>query len=292
MSDVNTFSQEEIDAINDAKKQLQSHLNATKALEVREYLVAEKAFRPVNLIPENMNKLVVAGGCIPSFILKEMVHDIDIFILDMNISLFEDLVALKTGPWVVKWFMDPNEDDRSDDYKNEHIFATATNKRTKIQYILTDYTSRKELLDHFDFLHATASYHNGKLYINRETFDSIMKKQLVRQNKKIAPKQWRVQKYVDRNWKTEEQGMLENSKSLADILKDNLKYLKTPWDGKVSAITDDPWKDAADKTNWNNPTIKAMVDAMQKGKSSYSIHGDDIGLDDILDQLDDALHTK
>jgi hypothetical protein len=276
MSEVSPFTIEETVAINAAKLDLQTYLKGSKAYEMHSYHPEQQKIVPTNLSPESERNVVVAGGCIASFLLKEQINDIDVFILNNDIDLFEDLMTLKTGPWVVKWFFEPTEDPRQDDYKNENILATATNAYTKIQYILTDYTSRKELLNHFDFVHATASYYEGKLFIHREAYDSIMKKQLVRQHNNIAPKQWRVEKYRAKNWKTEEDALIEGpTKTLKDILRGNLENLKKhPVDG---------WTAAGKNTHWYDN----MADAMVKGNATYSTNNTGMSLNDDLNALFD-----
>jgi arabinogalactan endo-1,4-beta-galactosidase len=38
------------------------------------------------------------------------------------------------------------------------------------------------------------------LFISRETYDAIIKKQLICQNKKKKPKEWRLNKFLSRGW--------------------------------------------------------------------------------------------
>jgi len=197
----------------------------------------------------------------------EQLNDIDVFVLNMNLDLFQDLISEKTGPWLVNYFFDEDNDPRSDDYKNDHVFATATNGEMKVQYILTDHKDRKSLLADFDYLHSTASYHDGKLFINRETYDAIMNKTLVRQHKNKKVKAHREQKFVQRGWRTEEEAFIDSpSKTLKEILQNKLDNVRNPI---------------------QHAATKAMVDAMTKSYDTYSIHGPD-----ITDELEELLHSK
>lgn len=239
-----TFTSEEIVKINSAKTELQNIIKSASIYEYHSYNPIKCALLRTELADSDISKLVIAGGAIPSLLEKAAVHDVDVFVLDLNIDLFEKMIGNKTGPWVVKYFFDDKDDPRPDDYKNDHVFAVATNKSTMVQYILTDHKDRKSLLADFDYLHCTASYHESKLYINRETYDAIHKKQLIRQNKNRAPKAWREQKFMQRGWKNEADSMLESSKTLKEILTDNLKQIQSsPYliKGNSNAIT------------WNNP---------------------------------------
>jgi hypothetical protein len=279
MSEAKAFNVDETAAISAAKETLQRAVSAAKVYSVDLYSWEKDKFEPGPMLTAVENSyMVVAGGVIPSLLLKEQVNDIDVFILKKNISLFQRLVKYKHGKWIVRYFFDEDNDNRQEDYKNPHVFATATNMDTKVQYILTDHADRKSLLSDFDFLHATASYHEGKLYINRETYDAIMKKHLIRQHKNKAPKIWRTDKFVLRGWKSETDILIESpSKSLNDILKDNFKNLQKQ--------SDDRWANSAKATGWHDKDINGRyLDAMQKalikGQSNYS-------LDDELNELFD-----
>lgn len=262
MTEEKTFTNEEIVNISHAKNRLESIIKDTGIFELHTYNIEKQKILKRPVLDGVRPEIVIAGGVIPSILNGEQFNDIDVFILDMNLGLFQRLVGEKTGPWLVKYFFDEDNDPRSDDYKNDHVFATATNGEMKVQYILTDHKDRKSLLADFDYLHSTASYHNGKLYINRETYDAITKKTLVRQHKNKKIKPHREQKFTQRGWRTEEEGWIDSpSKSLAEILKDNLKNLKQiSVDAPVTkSLIDDTWKNAARKTNWID-TVVARVD--------------------------------
>lgn len=139
---------------------------------------------------------VIAGGYFASAFRSEPFNDIDVFILNKNVNVY---AALTDNQFRGKWKI--RDQDAGTYLQNPRIFGTATNTQTKVQYILTDYTSRKELLDSFDYLHATVSYvpAENKLYITRGAFDACRKKQL-RPNGNNQPKQWRCDKFMKRGW--------------------------------------------------------------------------------------------
>lgn len=147
-------------------------------------------------------KIVVAGGCFASFLNKELPHDIDVFILD----------DAKTKEYV-RYYVDDASRDKPDRFKigstdymnNDKIEFTAFDMNNKLQFVTTSYTTRAELIAHFDMVHCCVSYtpHNDKLYITREIFD-IIKNTQIRSNQcgimeLVAP--WRVEKMKARGWR-------------------------------------------------------------------------------------------
>ena len=143
------------------------------------------------------NDIVIAGGFFADLI---GFNDIDVFILNNNAVLYDYLTyvgevdALNTV-WKV------HRKGNSYMNGNPHVLGVTTNKTTKFQYILTDHKSRKELLEDFDFVHCTTSYvpADDKLYITRQAYDCIVKKEL-RNNKKGDPAELPVQKFFYRGW--------------------------------------------------------------------------------------------
>lgn len=199
----------------------QSHIQNTKEklINLLHYNDALKIKQIVNLQPdsnlksisfetpenESMQDIVVAGGCIASIFNKEAINDYDIFILNSNRKLFNSLIENKTGIWKIRFVND--EEDNSKYFNNPHILMTATNvKNTQstdnIQYILTDYKSRQELIASFDFLHCTANYVpvENKMYITHNAYESITLKWLVRHNKERPPLEYRVKNLIRRGW--------------------------------------------------------------------------------------------
>lgn len=142
--------------------------------------------------------MVIAGGFF-STMFGESSHynDIDVFILNNNAALFANCT---TGPGA--WKFNVN-DGNSPYFHNPHILRTAKNGSNKVQFILTDYKTREELIASFDFVHCTISYNTIKdvLYITRRAYDANKNKHLINNSKTAAPAQtWRVQKFLDRGW--------------------------------------------------------------------------------------------
>lgn len=287
MTEVNPFTNEEIVKISRAKDSLKTIINGTGIFEYHTFNFDDRKISKQKVIESTKSRMVIAGGAISSLLNGEQLNDVDVFILDFDIGLFQLLTHQKNGPWVVKYFLDEDDDPRPDDYKNEHVFATATNHELNIQYILTDHKNRKALLDDFDYLHCTASYYEDKLFINRETYDAITKKMLIPQHKNKKVKSYREQKFRHRGWKNEMDVLIESpSKTLKEILQDKLVNVRgnTPVDA---------WNVAAKKTNWIDDAVtKTMINAMSKGRDTYSIHGPNITLNDITDELEELLHSK
>ena len=142
--------------------------------------------------------MVIAGGFF-STMLGENPHynDLDVFILDNNGPLFANCTSPSEG-----WKFHIN-DGSSNYFKNQHILKTAKNDKNKVQYILTDYKTREELVASFDFVHCTISYDTMKdvLYITRRAYDANKNKELINNLKTEPPQSWRVQKFIVRGWK-------------------------------------------------------------------------------------------
>ena len=148
-----------------------------------------------NLPEHEMDKVVVAGGCFTSIFHHEMVKDYDVFILDdakLNSTLSR---ALDYMPSDRKVESDLNY--LNNDRKN--IKRIVLDKVTKVQYIVTDYKTRQELLDSFDAEHACVSFVRDKLYFTQETFDCIKNKRVKpHKGNKIAV--WRQDKFIKRGF--------------------------------------------------------------------------------------------
>lgn len=186
MQNLNPFTEHEINRIVKTKSNLKVLISYYNLLRNRD----------VSSITERDN-IIFAGGYFVSDLNHEDFNDIDMFILNNRQDLF-DYISYKneikeSDLWTY------NMDSKY--LKNPHVIATAKNKESKAQVILTDYKSRRELLDHFDMLHCTVSYvpDEDKLYITRGAYDSIISKRMVQNNKnKIAD--WRIDKYAKRGW--------------------------------------------------------------------------------------------
>lgn len=145
--------------------------------------------------------MVIAGGFF-STMFGESSHynDLDVFILNNHAALFENCIN-NTIQWKVN--SSNNRVGRMNPYfHNPHIMATAKNSVNKVQYILTDYKTREELIASFDFVHCTISYDTIKdvLYITRRAYDANKNKHLINNSKTEPPPSWRLQKFLDRGW--------------------------------------------------------------------------------------------
>jgi len=151
----------------------------------------------------DMKGVIVAGGCFASMINNEEIKDIDVFILDndQNRSAVCEMINL------ANLSRNPNAKIGNNEYMDDKkIEATITYYSSKIQFIVTQYKTRRELINNFDFQHCCVSYDytSDKLFLSRETFDAIKSKTLIQNDKKYGfPKKWRYEKFWKRGWKSE-----------------------------------------------------------------------------------------
>lgn len=151
------------------------------------------------------HKIIIAGGCFTSMFNNETPRDVDVFLLnDANLKktfdhMFEGANTFSAD--TVNPIADKSDYIRS----NKKIVKVVEHNFIDIpksQYIYTEYDTRKELIDHFDFVHTTISYNIGedKLYLTKHAIDCIMNKRLV-VNGNNKPEQWRVEKFTNKGWK-------------------------------------------------------------------------------------------
>jgi hypothetical protein len=140
---------------------------------------------------------VIAGGVFASRFNNETEKDIDVFILNKNVSVYAHLTdnPATSDQWRI------NDKDAGTYLQNPRIYGTATNLTTKVQYIITDYTSREELVADFDYVHCKVSYdpNTQKLYITRGAYQAIRNKLLIAAPNK-ATKYWRTAKFISQGW--------------------------------------------------------------------------------------------
>ena len=188
--------------------------------------------------------VVIAGGFFTSTIQNSKFKDIDIFVLNNDVSVYNDLTQgfvrqSMAGPDTMRVTDDPTgqkEWSRSEIMKYNHnpnILDVINNNHTKAQYILTTYKTREELLAHFDYKHCKVSYvpQEDKLYINRETFDCIKNKILKWNNKQLDnPNQiYRKNKFLNEGWvlETDVTPVSSEYKALSsDMIQDSYQKLK------------------------------------------------------------------
>lgn len=163
---------------------------------------------------------IIAGGLFPSLYHGTIVKDIDVFLLNNgNVfsMLFEKLVPLATldDQHIASQSGDIifNSNQKNREYintlGNDMIRAVLTLRPismtdrakdlygrwrdTNVQFILTKYKTREELIAHFDFAHCQMNYHNGTVYVSPRTFNAIQSKELINNHDKVQT--WRVEKY-------------------------------------------------------------------------------------------------
>jgi hypothetical protein len=146
----------------------------------------------------NRDRMVIAGGCFASMIIGEEVKDYDVFLLD------DEHNARIMHYMETKWRDIESVHIGSSGYmNNDRIKKTMFFEQSKCQYILTNFKTREELIEHFDFKHCRVSYDlmTEKLFITRETMDLILNKELDPSRPDDLPKQWRYEKFRERGWK-------------------------------------------------------------------------------------------
>jgi len=188
--------------------QLEKEESAKKLFSIKETLMLtaikndlHKLYHEKRTIMEhqtwNRDRMVIAGGCFASMIIGEQVKDYDVFLLDddHNTRIMEYMET--------KWRDIESVRIGSSGYmNNDRIKKTMFFEQSKCQYILTDFKTREELIEHFDFKHCRVSYDlmTEKLYITRETMDAIINKTLIPNTDK-TPASWRYDKFYNRGWK-------------------------------------------------------------------------------------------
>jgi len=271
------FTDDEVGNILRMKEKIQDLINMHGIFEVVE-MSSEGDFI-TQTINVGANQLVIAGGVFTSLFHDEPIKDIDVFILRPGmtpaITLFNRLTKYKEGNWNIKYRL-----HEEDEYYNPHVFGVADHVESKVQYILTDHTNRQDLLKDFDFLHSTVSYHEGKLHINRETYDAIANKKLISQNLKKEPKKGRILKFLNKGFATTGEGHAESkTKTLLKIweeaIKESAATVPSPW--PAGAIIRQPVPGIFESTN----RLKGRID---QATESQWFTDDDTIFDDAVKQ--------
>lgn len=202
----------------DATKKILSVKKKVKALFINDvYTNLVKKCRATGQIEPSLHNIVIAGGVFPSLLLKENINDLDVFVLnatDQNTisvkAYLQDLVFFDADS-----FKDSDSYDKKGSVSvlNANIIRTLSATRAcsddddaylglKIQFVLTKYKTREELMAHFDFEHCKVNYtpFNDKLYITPKTYHAIINKQLIIASV-TAPQSYRIKKFEDRGWK-------------------------------------------------------------------------------------------
>lgn len=156
-----------------------------------------------------LSNAIVAGGCFTSLLGQGNPKDYDVFILKNDPerdNLLDDLTR-HVGVHPERWSM--KAPDELNYLQNNHIQAVFTDKFHKVQIMFTNYVTREELIDDFDFIHCRVSMTLGtmdlgggvKLFISPETYQAIKKKELIINKKsETGAKDWRIQRFRDAGW--------------------------------------------------------------------------------------------
>lgn len=253
------FSPEEVVNIAASKLEIISQLTSRMALATYTPNGDKDSPMHTELNNQDLSELVVAGGCISSILRKEISNDYDVFILNSKRGILNDLIENKSGSWTVRFVA--GNDENQTYFDNPRIIMTALNSISRVQYILTDYATRSDLIADFDFLHCTASYTpaDDRLYISHEAYDAIMNKKLIRHNKKRHVKKYREQKLMNAGWR-----------SIADSLLDDTKT------GIVWA-----------KSGWEKQFVPMSLDE----KKTFMTEMDEL-IDNIVNNTDPYLQTR
>ena len=181
--------------------------------------------------------VVVAGGCFASHMQFEKVKDIDIFVLGHYAPIEQKRMHEAIKRKMI--FSFPDIDDKTQDYvrNNDAVKEVWTENSRKIQFIFTNHKSRQELIADFDYVHCMTSYHLHKLYITRQIYDAIVRKELIVNNEKNI-QEWRRSKFIQRDY-TEEKAVPKSldGASLGDILASALKASSKKVDASPAITT-------------------------------------------------------
>ena len=214
----------------------------------------------IPVTPDGLKDCVIAGGCISSMLRGETPNDYDVFIFNAKAPLLEFVMRYKPGGWVVRYYGGEDE-DKEYDLNNDRILMTALNKKTKVQYILTTYQDRHEMLADFDFVHNTGCYvpTEDRLYLTKRMYDAAKTKTLIKIPNKRDIQDWRFKKFKNAGWRTEHDAMLaETDTSIASALHKKLYQLKG---GVVAA----PHQDKYITTSWgDDDTFDEVFEALSK----------------------------
>lgn len=155
--------------------------------------------------------MFLAGGCFTSIFHNGEPKDYDFYIMAGN-NAVENLVVEDLKFRILNKAF-PNATVTTSIYaaKNPMIKEVWTDPTTKTQFMFTNYTSRLEIINDFDFVHCKASFQSHNLYITREIYDAINNKQLVVNNPNNVT-QSRIIKFV------QTRGFLPPKKKLIDEL--------------------------------------------------------------------------
>jgi hypothetical protein len=149
---------------------------------------------------------ILAGGAFASWMHGDDPKDFDIFFLDTPEvrEMYND------------WFIPHLVGDGSYGLKKKSYTGSSAYMKLELkevwdhpnrraQYIFTDYKTRQELIDDFDFVHAKISFQRpdsnkeGTIYTSKQTLDAIRLMHLIPTGRQTISKE-RINKFLDRGW--------------------------------------------------------------------------------------------
>lgn len=152
------------------------------------------------------DNIIIAGGCFTSWFYNENPKDIDVFVLKNDHSIVNTII--NNASIIDKDLSGRRFKETDSNYLhnagNDNIERVVLDTKTNIQYIVTSYNTRQDLVKHFDTEHSCVSYSLAKnvLYITPKTFQCIASLKLVPHNgNKIA--EWRKEKFLKRGFSLE-----------------------------------------------------------------------------------------
>ena len=140
---------------------------------------------------------ILAGGMFPSIHHTEQVRDVDIFLLDDQDISFDDLKRTRS---IIEHDGDYLKALENDMIKKTVKFSPRIPNSLfrEVQFILTKYKTREELIQHFDFVHCKMNYQSGKLFVSPYVFNAIKDKTLINNHDRVQ--KWRIDKYQDKGY--------------------------------------------------------------------------------------------
>jgi hypothetical protein len=231
---------------------------------LRQNIVANHVF-PLSMIVSLYKNIFIAGGFFASTLRGEKFKDIDVFILQNDNLLFNTLVTSNEADAEIR------KDDRINYMGNRHIKAIAN--CGKVQYILTDYHTREELINHFDFKHCCVSYDtsSGQLYISPLVYDCIMNKKLI-VNNEDSIKSWRVQKFLNKDWVFDDvESTVPSAKE--DLLRQHREMVQRQQEQMYQNTVSDTLKDMVDTLIAAKKSIPTGTYTISKEDLESSLNG-------------------
>ena len=192
---MSVFSRDETNEILAVKNDIKTYVNGTKHL----YGWPKNIFHT----PEHF---YISGGAIASMLNKEVPKDFDVYCRDQKAG--DAVRELLTRQYTAQ-IKDVDEKYREVDcwkIPGKMVTEKSITMNNNMSFIVMHYGEPSEIKATFDFLHCTPHYDiaEDKLYISRAQYDSIKSKTLLVNNpEKVVVH--RMQKFVDRGWKTSQE---------------------------------------------------------------------------------------